>query len=138
KLRQRPDDAHRQQHPAGLHPVDQKAGRDRRDREQQEETGTDQSELARTELQLLHNRNSGDPDNRLVGEIDQHENEEQHHHDPSAVAVVSTHWTSPPPPAVVEGWKEDQPTPHRISWRSDSACSRIELGTTKAGVSTFG
>jgi hypothetical protein len=65
--------AHRQQHPARLHPVDKKAGRDRRNREQQEETGTDQPELARAELQLLHHWDSGDPDHRLVGEIDHHE-----------------------------------------------------------------
>ena len=31
----------------------------------------------------------------------------------------------------------DSEARRRISWRSDSACSRIELGTTKAGVSTF-
>ncbi len=46
-----------------------------------------------------------------------------------------------PPAAVlvqVEGSEGDQPARRRLSWRSDSACSRIELGTTKAGVSTFG
>ena len=31
-----------------------------------------------------------------------------------------------------------QPARRRINWRSDSACSRIELGTTNAGVSTSG
>src|SRR5712691_11250863 len=31
-----------------------------------------------------------------------------------------------------------QPADRRINWRSDSACSRIEPGTTKAGVSTLG
>src|SRR5207248_3838123 len=31
-----------------------------------------------------------------------------------------------------------QPADRRISWRSDSASSRIEPGTTKAGVSTLG
>src|SRR5437879_4678796 len=30
------------------------------------------------------------------------------------------------------------PADRRINWRSDSACSRIEPGTTKAGVSTLG
>src|SRR5262245_45846181 len=38
----------------------------------------------------------------------------------------------------VEGYEEHQPARRRSNWRSDSACSRIELGTTKAGVSTFG
>src|SRR5882724_8146591 len=31
-----------------------------------------------------------------------------------------------------------QPADRRINWRNDSACSRIEPGTTKAGVSTLG
>ena len=36
------------------------------------------------------------------------------------------------------GHDTDQPARRLISWRSESACSRIELGTTKAGVSTPG
>jgi hypothetical protein len=47
-------------------------------------------------FQLVHHWDSGDPDHRLVGEIDNREHEEQRHHGLSAVAVVSPHWTSAP------------------------------------------
>ena len=52
ELGQCPDEAHDQQRPARLHPIDDKAGHDRREREQQEETRAEQPELARAEIQL--------------------------------------------------------------------------------------
>jgi hypothetical protein len=36
-----------------------------------------ETELLGTEVQLLHDRHAGQPDDRLVGRIDQHEAEEQ-------------------------------------------------------------
>ncbi len=83
KLGQRPDEAHDQQRPACLHSIDDEAGNDRRNRKQQEETRADQSELAWAELQLLHDRHGGDPDHRLVGKVDQHEQEQQRDDQPS-------------------------------------------------------
>ena len=76
KLGQRPDKAHGQQRPARLHPVDDEAGDDRGNCKQQVETRADQSELAWAQLELLHDRDGGDPDHRLVGKVDQHEQEQ--------------------------------------------------------------
>ena len=73
KLGQRPDQAHREQYPARLNAINEKAGRDRRERKQQVEARADQAELARAELQFLHDRDGSDPDHRLVGEIDHRE-----------------------------------------------------------------
>ncbi len=77
ELRQRPDHPHHQQHPARLHMIADEADHDRGQREQQEEARAHQSELARGQLQLFHDGHSGETDDRLVGEIDQHEKEHQ-------------------------------------------------------------
>jgi hypothetical protein len=54
-----------------------------RHRKQQVKARAEQSELARAQLQLLHDRDCGDPNHRLVGEIDQHEEEQQSDDQPS-------------------------------------------------------
>ena len=61
KLGQGPDHGHRQQHPPRLNMVDDETGRDRREREQEEEAGVHQTELLGREIQLLHDRHTGKP-----------------------------------------------------------------------------
>jgi hypothetical protein len=77
KLRQRPDHRERQQHPARRHLVDDEADHDGRDREQEEERRAEQTELLGLELQLGHDRNAGETDDDLVGEVHQHEKKQE-------------------------------------------------------------
>jgi hypothetical protein len=65
-----------------LDPVDDEAGDDRGDREQQEKARAEQAELARAETELVHDRHRGDADHRLVGEVDHHEQKQEGDHQP--------------------------------------------------------
>ena len=85
KLRQRPDDGEHQQHPARRHPVDDEADDDRRNGEQEEERGAEQAERLRLELELGHDRDAGQTDHDLVGEIHQHEQKQQERDLPGAL-----------------------------------------------------
>jgi hypothetical protein len=100
KLGQRPDQGHGQQRPARLDVVDEKAGGDRRQREQEEEAGVDQPELLWRQDEILHDRHAGQADDDLVGKIDQHEEEQQDNDGPCASAASADHWLFPQPKIV--------------------------------------
>ena len=77
KLCQGPDQRQRQQHPARRDAIDDEADDDGRDREQEEERRAEQAELFGVELEVGHDRNGGEADDDLVGEVDHHEQEQQ-------------------------------------------------------------
>ena len=77
-----PNDTHHAHDDLGTEPVGEKSDRRTGGRKEQEECAAQQAELSMTQVQFLHDRYAGEPDDRLVREVDQHEKKHQSNHSP--------------------------------------------------------